>query len=93
MSGFSLTGLTGGGSIPPVMAGLGGLLLLSGATALRAFEFLLVKSRRKEAHMSTTVKLKRQDARLTVWRQSVKASFSTIWAVGTSIASGLALSG
>ncbi len=75
------------------MAGLGGFLLLSGATALRAFESLSLKPGSKEANMSEPVKLKRQNARLTVWHQSMKASLSTIWAVGTSVVSGLALSG
>ena len=86
--GLSLAGLSGGGSIPLAMAGLGGLLSLLGLIGLKVFEVLPHKPGDKEVPMERTVK-PMQRKLLSRMRYRIKeATVSTIWAIGTGMASG-----
>ena len=83
----------GGGSIPLAVACLGGLLWFLGLSALNSLSELPHKQRGKEVHMSKTGNLSWRKPRSAVWRIFVKSMISTLWAIGTGVASGLALSG
>ena len=83
-----LTGLAGWGSIPLGIACLGGLLTFLGLSALRYCNELPQKRGERKVHMKRTGK-----TRTYRWFRIKKSVISTIWAIGTGMWSGLALSG
>ena len=83
----------GGGSIPLAVACLGGLLSYLGLSALNSMSELPHMLRGKEEPMIKTGNSMRRKPLSGFGRIFVKSMISTLWAVGTGIASGLALSG
>jgi len=83
--GFSLTGLTGLGSIPIGILCLGGLITL---LCLSALSYLADLPQREEERKDT---MKETERSVTKYRIK-KSTISTIWAIGTGVWSG-ALSG
>lgn len=81
-----LIGLIGGGSIPPHMLYLGGLLTFFALWAL-AYAVGLSTTNGKENHM------KIEKAKTEKPAVAASSLANTIWAIGTSTWSGLALSG
>jgi hypothetical protein len=90
LCGFSLvgTGLVGGGSIPPDITCLGGVLAFLGLSALSFLTERPHKQRREEVAITLTGK-----TRSNRWFRLRKSVISTLWAVGTGMWSALALSG
>ena len=83
----------GGGSIPLAVACLGGLLWFLGLSALISLSELPHKQRGKEVRMSEMGNFSWWKPRSAFRRIFVKSMISTLWALGTGLASGLALSG
>ena len=83
---FCLIGLVGRGSIPLHLLCLGGLLTFSALWAL-AYYIVLSATNGKENHMKT------EQARTDKPTVAASSLANTIWAIGTSTWSGLALSG
>jgi hypothetical protein len=86
--GLSLTGLTGWGSIPLGITCLGGLLSLLGLTVLGFIAEVPHKRGEQEVRMPQT-----GTASSDLGFRIKKSVISTIWAIGTAMWSGVALSG
>jgi hypothetical protein len=78
----------GWGSIPLDIACLSGLLTLLGLSALGYVSQLPHKQRKEEVHMKQT-----GEGRPKLWFRAKKSLISTLWAIGTGMWSGMALSG
>jgi hypothetical protein len=85
---FSLTGLSGWGSIPQSALCLGGLIFFFGLSALRYFYRKPMNERLDRKAMKKTVK-----SNVNVNPSQIESICSTFWAVAASALSGLALSG
>jgi hypothetical protein len=85
---FSLTGLSGWGSIPQSVLCLGGLIFFFGLSAIRYLCRKPVNGRLDRKAMKKTVKSK-----VDVKPKFIESICSTFWAVAASALSGLALSG